>query len=493
MENENALFRGLCENAHDLIQCVSPQGKYLYVNRAWLRTLGYRREEVAGLTFDDIVHADNLDHCRTVFRQLLEGEDAVQIAADFRAKDGHRVSVEGSASCRRENGEIVSTQGMFRDVSDRVQTQHELDRLFELSLDLLCVAGTDGYFKRINPSFERVLGYSREELLSRSFLEFVHPDDREGTLREVENLASGRVVVDFKNRYRGRDGGYRWLAWRSTPLPESGLIYAVARDVTDEKHTQEFLKWQAAELIRSNADLERFAYVASHDLRSPLRTIGNLVDRIEGDLPGDTPRTARRDLTRLAERAARLETLVDDLLSYARARSGSRDVSRVDTAELVLELADLLGPPEDCAIVAEPSLPVLDTDRAALEPVLRNLLDNAVKHHDGGDGRISVSAVGDDSWVEFAVADNGPGISPEDHDRVFKLFQTLDSKGIGMGLALVSRLVDSHGGKIWIDPARKRGLTIRFTWPRSIEGADEPATTMIASEGARTNADDPDR
>jgi len=131
----------------------------------------------------------------------------------------------------------------------------ELGRLFELSLDLLCVAGTDGYFKHVNPAFTRVLGYEQEELLRRSFLEFVHPDDRESTLREVENLARGLPVVDFQNRYLARDGTYRWLAWRSAPVPDQGLIYAVARDITERKHIEEVMTRQAGELARSNDDL----------------------------------------------------------------------------------------------------------------------------------------------------------------------------------------------------------------------------------------------
>ncbi len=470
MEVQGELFRDLCENAHDLIQCVSPQGRFLYVNRAWLRTLGYATTEVAGLEVLDVIHPDSRLHCEKIFGQLKQGQDAARVDTDFRTKDGERIAVDGSVRCWRVDGRLVSTQGIFRDVTQGRQTQEELDRLFDLSLDLLCVAGTDGYFKQINPAFERVLGYSREQLLSRSFLEFVHPDDREGTLREVENLASGRVVVDFQNRYRAQDGSYRWLAWRSTPLADRGLIYAVARDITEDKQNQELMARQAAELARSNADLEQFAYVASHDLRAPLRTVRKLAGWIEEEMPNDTPREVQDNLGRLQDRVGRLEALIDDLLRYSRAGRDPGQIHPVDVPSLVAELKELLAPPEGFEIEVDSSVPAFDTRRAALEQVLRNLISNALQHHDRPSGRVVVSAAvrGDD--VAFAVKDDGPGIPPEHRDQVFLPFHRLASgqsvDGTGMGLALVKRLVEAHGGRVWLESEdSERGVKVGFTWP----------------------------
>ncbi len=497
MDRREDFFRDLCDNAHDLIQSVSAEGKFLYVNRSWLQTLGYRADEVEALTLFDIIHPDSLDHCREVMRGLISGEQAVDITAEFRARDGRGVPVEGSASARFENGRLVSTRGIFRDVTKRRRAEQDLDNLFNLSLDLLCIAGTDGYFKRINPAFEKLLGYSREELLSRSFLEFVHVDDRAKTVDEVGNLARGLPVVDFNNRYLARDGTYRWLDWRAAPLPGRGLIYAVARDVTEHRRTQDLITRQAAELARSNADLEQFAYAASHDLRAPLRAITTLTGWIEDELGPDPGEKVAAHLAQMRSRVRRMELLTDDLLKYARAGSGHSEIVRVDTAALVNDTVSMLAPPAGLRIVAEPGMPVLETARAPLEQILRNLIGNAIKHHDRPDGSVAVSARDRGAFVEISVEDDGPGIPEGFRDRLFKMFQKLESRdrveGNGLGLALVKRTVESHGGKVWLDPRAGRGAIFRFTWPRRLDGTRDHADVSAGAREEAQRADDPGR
>jgi PAS domain S-box-containing protein len=473
MDREEERFRALCENATDLIQSVSPEGRFLYVNRAWLETLGYSPDEVPGLSVFDVVHPDSREHCERVLRDVMRGKPATGIEAAFCTKDGRRIEVEGTARCVMREGKPLSTAGIFRDVTERKRARDELDRLFSLSLDLLCIAGTDGYFKRINPAFERVLGYNREELLSRSFIEFVHPDDREATLAEVENLAKGFPVVDFQNRYRAKDGSFRWLAWRSAPLPEHGLIYAVARDVTEQRRMQEQLARQAGELARSNADLEQFASVASHDLRAPLRVVANLTEWIEEDLPGELPDKVRQHITKLHDRVARMQRLIDDLLSYSRAGRERGEIVRVDSAAMIRELVSLLAPPEAFVVEVAPEMPVFTTAKAPLEQVFRNLLGNAIQHHDRADGKVVVSCRDRGERYEFSVRDDGPGIPAESQSLVFDMFHKLKPRGrvesSGIGLALVKRIVEVHGGQVRLESEPGRGATFRFSWPKTIE------------------------
>jgi signal transduction histidine kinase len=220
--------------------------------------------------------------------------------------------------------------------------------------------------------------------------------------------------------------------------------------------------------------LDQFAYVASHDLKAPLRGIDNLASWIVEDAGHLLPEASRRHLELLQGRAQRLEGLLESLLAYSRAGRITGLQEEVDSAELVREAADLINLPAEFRVEVSGSLPRLLTYRAPLELVFRNLLSNAVKHRNGAGGHVRVSSRTADnpSFVEFAVADDGPGIEPEYHERIFGLFQTLrprdEVEGSGMGLALVKKTVESLGGTIRVESAGGKGATFYFTWPLTV-------------------------
>jgi signal transduction histidine kinase/PAS domain-containing protein len=228
---------------------------------------------------------------------------------------------------------------------------------------------------------------------------------------------------------------------------------------------------RTAELARSNAELNDFAYVASHDLKAPLRAIGNLSQWIEEDLKDLPEGETRQNMGLLRGRVQRLEALLDDLLQYARAGRVGANVASVDTAALVSDIVALLNPPGGFTVAVTGELPKFDTAKGPLAQVLRNLIGNAIKHHDRPAGRIEVSAIDRGDRYEFAVADDGPGIPPELHDKAFQMFQTLQPRdqveGSGMGLALVKKLVQWQGGTIRMESnGDRRGTTLRFDWKK---------------------------
>ncbi len=227
----------------------------------------------------------------------------------------------------------------------------------------------------------------------------------------------------------------------------------------------------SAALERSNRELNQFAYVASHDLKAPLRGIANLAQWVEEDLGQAMTTGAREHIRVLLSRVRRMESLIDGILAYARAGRGEGHRESVDVGQLVQEVLELLSPPSGSfSVTVAPDLPQVSAVRAPFQQVWMNLLGNAFKHAHREGAEIRVGAADRGTTWEFAVADNGPGIAPQYHQRVFGIFQTLAARdkleGTGIGLATVKKLVESEGGHVWVESQVGQGATFRFTWPK---------------------------
>ena len=224
------------------------------------------------------------------------------------------------------------------------------------------------------------------------------------------------------------------------------------------------------ELERSNRDLDQFAYVASHDLKAPLRAIATLSGWLEEDLEGKLSADGREQIRLLRSRVQRMDALIDGVLRYSRVGRMDNEGERVDVRRLVEEQVELLSPPRGFEVAVQPEMPVLMTKRLRLGQVFSNLINNAIKYHDQENGRIEISAnpLPDGAW-EFAVADDGPGIPPQHRERVFVMFQTLQPRdeveSTGLGLSLVKKLVEEEGGEVLVEETPGGGATFRFTWP----------------------------
>ncbi|HET7221374.1 MAG TPA: ATP-binding protein [Vicinamibacterales bacterium] len=254
---------------------------------------------------------------------------------------------------------------------------------------------------------------------------------------------------------------------------EEGTVYGLMRhavDVTELVKTKQELGDLALALERSNKELDSFAYAASHDLRAPLRGIANLAQWIEEDLLGsENLKSETREMLELMRvRMHRMEELIEGLLQYSRAGRVHHEPERVNVGELVGEVVDLLSPPETVVVLADRDMPTIRTERLLLQQVFMNLIGNALKHAAGADAAIEIGCKRVGPFYEFSVTDNGPGIAPEFHDRIWGIFQTLEARdrveGAGIGLALVKKIVEAQGGRAWVESAPGAGATFRFLW-----------------------------
>jgi len=227
---------------------------------------------------------------------------------------------------------------------------------------------------------------------------------------------------------------------------------------------------QATDLAALNADLQQFAYVVSHDLKAPLRAISLLADWISEDMQGSAGGESLENLRMLRHRIGRMDMLIDSLLEYVRAGHANSPVESVDLNDLVVEIADLIAPPAGFAVRFAGDTQVIRAARTPLAHVLQNLISNAIKHNDRAAGQVVVSACMLDGVARVQVADDGPGIAPHFQQRIFAIFQTLQSRdeteSSGVGLSIVKRIIDRAGGMVWVESAPpNRGATFLFTWP----------------------------
>jgi PAS domain S-box-containing protein len=350
-------------------------------------------------------------------------------------------------------------------------SEDELRTFFDVSTTMLCIAGFDGYFKHVNPAWESMLGHTMDELLASPYLDFVHPDDRAGTSKEAAHLSSGRETISFENRYRCKDGSYRWLLWRAHADFRTNLIYAAARDITDRKHMEESLKATAAELARSNEELAQFAYVASHDLQEPLRMVSSFLQLIEKRYAVTLDDEGKKYISFAVDGAKRMQALIHALLSLSRVQTRARPAESSDCAKIFRDVMnDLqLTIAEADATVTCDALPTVMGDSIQIAQIFQNLLSNALKFRGKDAARIHVGAVRwEDEW-EFSVSDNGIGIEPQFFGRIFGIFQRLHSRderpGIGIGLTVCKKIIERHGGKIRIESTPGHGVAFFFTIP----------------------------
>ena len=387
---------------------------------------------------------------------------------------------------RRQCGRIVrgmpATKKQMKTNRPIIGTHEEFSRLFQFALDMLCIAGFDGYFKLVNPAWERVLGYSPEELTSRPWLDFVHPDDLAATIREGEKLLSGVDVIRFRNRYRARDGSYKWLSWMCTPYVERGLIYAVARDITEAQRTEEELRQARLQAEAATRAKSEFLANMSHEIRTPMNGIIGMTELV---LDSNLTKEQRDHLKTVRDSAEGLLALLDDILDFSKIEARKLHTERVQfqlraLLEDVLKILRFRCSPSVLQLSCDvrPDTPnVLIGDPTRLRQVLINLVGNAIKFTSKGEVIVRVrpeSITEDEAVLLFSVSDTGIGISEDNQKVIFDAFAQADASttrrygGSGLGLTISNQLVGLMGGRISVESKPDVGSTFHFTLPFGI-------------------------
>ncbi|MCC5914589.1 MAG: PAS domain S-box protein [Balneolaceae bacterium] len=351
------------------------------------------------------------------------------------------------------------------------QTNYSLAPFFDLSHDLLCIAGFDGYFRRVNPAVCEVLGYSEEELLSKPISHFQHPDDKEITRRTREPILHGKPLTNFENRYITKKGEVVWFSWTSIPVNDEELIYAIAKNVTHKKKQEAERNQLLSESSKNNSRLTQLNYNTSHDLRAP---VGNLISIFSlMDISHITDEQTRVFIGMLKKSADNLKVTLDNYVDSLKSQD-SRFIGLVDTK--IMDVIDTIRLTIDSLIKDSKTTFRIDLDAydsvnfnpKYLESIFLNLITNSIKYaHPDRDPVITIKTRFADGKKRLIFSDNGIGFDSEKQkENVFGLNQTFhenrDSKGIG--LYLVYNHITNLGGRITVESIVDQGTTFELTF-----------------------------
>ncbi|MFT7561121.1 MAG: PAS domain S-box-containing protein [Flavobacteriales bacterium] len=381
-----------------------------------------------------------------------------------------------------ESGGVKFFTGVIEDISDQIENEKKLlekDALIQAAIKSsnqpFLIASLDGKFVDVNLACCTWLGYSLDQMLNLTLDEIVDDVDGGFTRKTLNKLSSNLVSRFFKELLFVCNDGTRIWGYLSMSLvaDSEGNASVFTIQITDVqlyKDLEEVLESRNRDLEKSNSDLDQFAYVASHDLKSPLNAISKIVSWIEEDCGEILPESSKGHLNLLRNRTQRMLKLLNDLLDYSRVGRREYQEEVFSLKEISEDVFELLDTPDSftfkCTAV-DVRLPI-----TPFELVLRNLMSNAIKHHDRENGNIILSAARGEDKYYFRVEDDGPGIPDSMHEKAMEMFQTLKPRdqveGSGMGLAMVKKTVEHYGGSIHVESSAGRGCTIVVCWPLPI-------------------------
>ena len=477
-----AELRAIVESSPDAIFGETLDGKVTSWNRGAELLLGFTAQEMIGGEILRVIPPDRMGEQEHDRQRIAAGEALKPRETVFRNRDGKLIDVSVTASpFRQGDGKVVGAIHVVRDISRLKQTEKQFRLAVEAAPCAMLMIDAAGRIVLANSETERTFGWPRDELVGRR-VESLVPE------RYRTSHARLRGAYAVTPRARPMESGLDLHALRKdgsefpveiglnpVETPEGLYVIAAIVDITERKRSQLALEQRERELARSNRDLEEFARIASHDLQEPLRAVAGCVQILQRRFQASLDERAHELIAHAVDGANRMRTLIDGLLTYSRVGRKENSAPAVDCGEiLLLALRNLSAAVQESgARVWHDSLPRVRADASEVLMLFQNTIGNAIKFRRPEEPpliRIQAEAAPDDRWL-LSVRDNGIGIAPEFHDRIFEVFQRLPTRreypGTGIGLALCKRVVEHYGGRIWVESVPGEGTTFNFTLPRA--------------------------
>ena len=489
VESQERLL-GIIASATDAIITVDAEQRITLFNAAAERMFRCPASNAIGTPLDRFIP----ERFREIHRQHIElfGQTGVTTRAMGHERplaalraDGEEFPVEATISQVTIGGQKLFT-AIVRDVTERRraeaalrESEGRLRAIVETAVDGIITIDELGNVTSLNPAATRIFGYSPQEVLGKN-VKLLMPEpyraEHDGYIRNYITTGVKKIIGIGREVVGLRKDGTRFpmdLAVSETLLGDRRIFTGIVRDISERKRAEESLAQQAEELARSNVELERFAYVTSHDLQEPMRTVRSFAQLLKRRYADQFTGDAAEFLQYITGGVERMQTLINDLLAYSRVSSRGAAFAPADCGHILRMVLDSLQATVEAqqATVTFDPLPVVLGDATQLGQLFQNLIANAIKFHRSQPPRIHVSVVERPAEWVFSVRDNGIGIAREYFDRIFIIFQRLHTiqeyGGTGIGLAVCKKIVERHGGRIWLESVVGEGTTFYFSIPKT--------------------------
>jgi PAS domain S-box-containing protein len=416
--------------------------------------------------------------------EVLRSKVSVFVELAKKNREIQRQAIE----LRRAEEERMQRQ--LDEANARIEWETRRNHFFRLSIELLAIANYDGVFTQTNPTWQKTLGYAEKELHGHRLQEFIHPDDLAATNETVGNILKANTSLYFENRFRMRSGDYRWLGWTIAPFAAEGLLYIFARDITERRERETEIQRLNADLEQRslslqilNQELESFSYSLAHDLRTPLRSISAYSEMLAAGEAGALSPEVIGMVRTINRNSGRMTQLMDDFLAFFRV--ARKDVKQEEIAMTAVAREAISSITVDGKRVIEfhvGTLPSAKGDPAMVLQIFVNLISNAVKFTSKCErAAVEVGVMPGRTPAVYYVKDNGVGFNMKYYSRLFGVFERLHRReefdGTGIGLAIVQKIVQRHGGTVWAESAVDQGATFYFTLESGMNTAPASTTT----------------
>ena len=501
LRNQKDLYETLLNAQSEMGEGVSLSigEKTVYVNDALCKMNGYTEEEIINMSslFDMVLDSEK-PRLLERMKMRLDGQSFASNTGEtfLVRKDGKVIDVEYSFRTVLID-KIPYNVSIIRDITERKQSEYMLRsseekflKVFQSSPVAISITSIETQkFVDVNESFLEMMEFTRDEVVNHSAIEIGITANAEDIQNVNAALIESGYIRNMRRRFRTKNGNIKdaLISVELVDIEHEKCILVITHDITELIHAKDAIEQQARELTRSNADLEQFAYIASHDLQEPLRTVVSYLQLLESRYKNKIDKTAYEFINFAVDGAKRMHILINDLLAYSRIGTNKKIFSAVNCAKVIdVVLSNLQGIIQESSaeIIVETKMPSVKGDQVQITQLFQNLIDNAIKYRGSKAPVVKITATRKKSGWQFSFSDNGIGIGQEYKERIFVIFQRLHTRekyiGTGIGLALCKKIVEGHGGKIWVESELDKGSTFHFIIPfRTENSSTEPGSDHL--------------